>query len=1158
MGQFAESKEFAPIWADIENLYLTDGRPDVLCDALVERQSVEYGANVSEPCVEAVELIEQWQADCDADFEDGGEEIDWMDEWHAAAARAASEVTEFRKAVDAQNPEPPHAAFDPNAIEWNQAAMSGTPCEAWRCLMNRQLFCSFGFVESAKSRDDTQKGAWKPSPMTAFHFFEGSDCTRGRPAWGLSRHVADKHKGGAGFVLGACQTYRRAETIKTVDAIGLDFDTGHLTYEDAVERACELGFAFGSYTSFNHLTTVTELKFDAVVKHAKCEGEPSLDQIRAYVAEKKSLAPRIVQSIEVDAMRDHTKDGLVIRLRHAPIPKFRMVFLLKETVTVAELANTLSGAQDIHRRKVLGLAEMIGAPTDLSTLDLSRFFFSARHCEGAEHHVFIHRAPPIAYEDIPLAKEQREVKRRNKRRPDVVVETCDGRAVDVSALYDSYAKRWALADIAEHAGLQTSAYALNVGGKFHVRCAFSDGHTNSADDGATFAINAEDAETAFANVKCLHSSCQGRHAVDHLGAWIESGDLDPAVLEDPEFMLEFADDQDEERYFRLTPEETKGEAEARAFLRGHIQQVEGRKVIADSAQDGAVRLLEEMGVDEAIARQRVEDAISDIERQLEGLLADKQSDPVAEAKAEATGEIEVPSVLEPTFDERLVDAEGFIYQPNDRPKLYREFGIKPNDERAFEKMQAEIRDQMYQNMAARFDYVVLDNDAKLAIAQPQGVRPKLWSERTPERLYRNRTAKYWGGTAKNPKVIEIKPGEVFLSARERPTFLDTCFEPNPKRAALAAQRGAFNLWNGFAVTGKAGDWSKLRDHALHVLCSGNQDHFDWFMTKQASLFSRPGVKVPSSVAIFGQQGTGKSKFYDWLRQGIGSAALKVSSGRHLTGNFNAHLDGIILLVCEEAFWGGNKADGGIIKDIVGSETLQIEGKFQNVVERPNYVNIDFISNNKWIVPVDGEDARRFFVLECSNAHKQDAAYFGAIDDQMENGGLQAMVHELMHWDPSCIGGWEMLRYPPITDCLRQQAGMGLRGPAERLVVVLEDCILQGRTADGDAFYYELQEDIETPTARNHVVSALSGGEGRGNLSQEMKDALETFLGPDADKGDNNKSVIEYLGETRFEHDAEGKPIGEKRAEKVTNGRVRQVVFPPMKDIRSTLRKYGRG
>lgn len=595
-------------------------------------------------------------------------------------------------------------------------------------------------------------------------------------------------------------------------------------------------------------------------------------------------------------------------------------------------------------------------------------------------------------------------------------------------------------------------------------------------------------------------------------------------------------------------EETAALDAARAILREHLVTEDGETRLAADAAQVAIAHLTERGNDPEDAADYVTEATADVLRQLEGRAEDRQRNPVAEAKAELA-EAGRPSILAALYDERLVDDAGFMVLPDDAPGLYRKYRIDPKAENAATRMRLEIRDQMFAALNARVSWVVLDGEAKWAIRGGNGEAVRLWKEATIAKLFVNRGVSYWEGEGDKAKVKTIKPSDVITFARKRDTFLDTCFEPDPAKAAIAARRGQYNLWSGFAVQPRPGDWSMLRDHIRDQLCGGNMNHFNWVMTWLASIFARPGVKVPSSIAVIGEQGTGKSKVFDWLRRAIGCAALKVSAARHLTGNFNAHLDGKVLLICEEAFWGGDKQSAGVLKDLITSDSYQIEGKFANLVERPNYVAVVFISNNSWVVPTDGEDARRFLVLHCLDTRKQDAAFFGAIDDQMENGGLEAMVHELTHWNPEAVSlSWASLRNPPVTDGLRQQAGMGLHGPAARLVNVLESGVLSGREGDGSVFHYALSDDQPTRVARHHLVAALNPDTDRGNMTGEIKSAIDSFLGTDADGGDN-KVVINYQGAIS--------PATDERPLLKTE-RTRFVTIPALSILARTLARYGRG
>jgi hypothetical protein len=80
------------------------------------------------------------------------------------------------------------------------------------------------------------------------------------------------------------------------------------------------------------------------------------------------------------------------------------------------------------------------------------------------------------------------------------------------------------------------------------------------------------------------------------------------------------------------------------------------------------------------------------------------------------------------------------------------------------------------------------------------------------------------------------------------------------------------------------------------------------------------------------------------------------------------------------------------------------------------------SNADWVVPA-GADARRYFVLNVSDAQMQKTDYFAAISKQMENGGREALLQFLLHRD---LSGFEVRRVPQ-TDALAQQKAHSRRG-----------------------------------------------------------------------------------------------------------------------------------
>ncbi|NPD68927.1 hypothetical protein HN018_02845 [Lichenicola cladoniae] len=110
----------------------------------------------------------------------------------------------------------------------------------------------------------------------------------------------------------------------------------------------------------------------------------------------------------------------------------------------------------------------------------------------------------------------------------------------------------------------------------------------------------------------------------------------------------------------------------------------------------------------------------------------------------------------------------------------------------------------------------------------------------------------------------------------------------------------------------------------------------------------------------------------------------------------------------------------MLKSLITEPYLTVEAKFQNAIQSPNYLHVMMASNEEWVVPAS-QDARRFFVLEVSEKMKNDHAYFGAIAAQMEAGGYEAMLHDLLALD---LTGFNV-RAVPVTEGLQRQRKLSL-------------------------------------------------------------------------------------------------------------------------------------
>ena len=102
-------------------------------------------------------------------------------------------------------------------------------------------------------------------------------------------------------------------------------------------------------------------------------------------------------------------------------------------------------------------------------------------------------------------------------------------------------------------------------------------------------------------------------------------------------------------------------------------------------------------------------------------------------------------------------------------------------------------------------------------------------------------------------------------------------------------------------------------------------------------------------------------------------------------------------------------------DIVHRELSQL-GSCEGGGTNRNLSRLIIASNEKWVVPA-GIRARRWCVLDVSDTHANDRAYFGAIDNELHHdGGLARLMHVLQTFDLGSVDVYA----PPKTAALLEQ------------------------------------------------------------------------------------------------------------------------------------------
>jgi hypothetical protein len=255
-----------------------------------------------------------------------------------------------------------------------------------------------------------------------------------------------------------------------------------------------------------------------------------------------------------------------------------------------------------------------------------------------------------------------------------------------------------------------------------------------------------------------------------------------------------------------------------------------------------------------------------------------------------------------------------------------------------------------------------------------------------------------------------------------------------------------NLYRGFGVksvkpNGKTGadGCDKFLEFMLNIICSGNAEHFDYLLKREATIIQK---RIRSEIAIglsTREEGAGKGFYEKTMTKLLGSHAMQVTNPQHIIGKFNPHLETLLRLTADEALFVGNHDHRNSLFGLVTESKLTIEPKGLGVYQADNYLNISVLSNSPHFLPV-GPNARRFFIPTVSIERMQDFQYFGAIQEQLDAGGYEALLYHLQF--EVDLAGFNV-RDVPKTAGLREQRNMSIEPLDSWWAELLETGTLMG-------------------------------------------------------------------------------------------------------------------
>lgn len=314
-------------------------------------------------------------------------------------------------------------------------------------------------------------------------------------------------------------------------------------------------------------------------------------------------------------------------------------------------------------------------------------------------------------------------------------------------------------------------------------------------------------------------------------------------------------------------------------------------------------------------------------------------------------------------------------------------------------------------------------------------------------------------TQKGSKAVPVT--KLWMEHERRRSYKGICFMPGRD-----APSDWYNLWRGFTVeplpegepaTDEAA-WAldAWLEHARENVCQGDRALFKWLIGFFAHMIQRPWEKPLVALVFRGGKGTGKNALVDRVGALLGSHYMLSSNRRYLVGNFNGHLERLLMFALDEAFWSGDKQAEGQLKDLITGRVHVIEHKGEEPYEVDNLTRVVIIGNEDWLVPATA-DERRFAVFDVGDGRKQDKRFFHRMRVAMErHGGYRLLLRYLLDLDISAID----VNQAPATQGLLDQKTQSL----EPLQQWWLDCLLEGEVQGSD-FAGGWPDSVETERLR---------------------------------------------------------------------------------------------
>lgn len=242
------------------------------------------------------------------------------------------------------------------------------------------------------------------------------------------------------------------------------------------------------------------------------------------------------------------------------------------------------------------------------------------------------------------------------------------------------------------------------------------------------------------------------------------------------------------------------------------------------------------------------------------------------------------------------------------------------------------------------------------------------------------------------------------------------FDPTEKDPQIKC-----NLFGGWPTEPRPGTCTKLLE-LLEWLCANEVNDgevYRWILKWLAYPLQHRGAKMHSAIVVHGPQGTGKSRFFEAYGK-IYREYFSVIGQDALEDKFNSDwaekklfVIGDEILARQDMYHTKNR-----LKGFITSEFIRVNPKNVAAHTERNQMNIVFLSNERQPLVLENDDRRHCVIWV---PPKLDDAFFAAVNEEIDNGGVEAIHHYLLDLD---LGDFRPWTRPPMTKAKQDLVDLG--------------------------------------------------------------------------------------------------------------------------------------